>query len=406
MKITNCRICSSKNFLNLFSLGKLSFTGKFAKKKSDNIPKREVTIVMCKKCKLVQLNNNFSSKYLYSNDYGYRTGINKTMSEHVRSIVKFSTKKMKLKKNDAVLDIASNDGTLLNYYDRKIVTVGIDPILDKYKKFYKKINFKLSDFFSYQSLKKKIKIKFKVITALSMFYDLKNPNKFLSDIKKILDKNGIFILEHADLLSILKNNLFDSICHEHLEYYSSKIILDLMKKNNLRVFNVQKNQVNGGSTRYYISHDKSKFITNSKALNKIIKEEKKYKLDSVKTFKSFEKNLITKKKKMMSFITKQKKQGKIIHGYGASTKGNVLLQYFKITNKHIDLIADRNPQKFNKFTPGTKIKITSENYSRKIKPDFYLVLPWHFRNEIVKREKRTRLQGTKLIFPLPNMRII
>ena len=170
--------------------------------------------------------------------------------------------------------------------------------------------------------------------------------------------------------------------------------------------NVQKNQVNGGSTRYYISHDKSKFITNSKALNKIIKEEKKYKLDSVKTFKSFEKNLITKKKKMMSFITKQKKQGKIIPGYGASTKGNVLLQYFKITNKHIDLIADRNPQKFNKFTPGTKIKITSENYSRKIKPDFYLVLPWHFRNEIVKREKRTRLQGTKLIFPLPNMRII
>ena len=125
------------------------------KKKSDNIPKREVTIVMCKKCKLVQLNNNFSSKYLYSNDYGYRTGINKTMSEHVRSIVKFSTKKMKLKKNDAVLDIASNDGTLLNYYDRRIVTVGIDPILDKYKKFYKKINFKISDFFSYQSLKKK-----------------------------------------------------------------------------------------------------------------------------------------------------------------------------------------------------------------------------------------------------------
>ena len=407
MKITNCRICRSKKFLNLFSLGKLSFTGKFAKNKTINIPKREVTIVMCKKCKLVQLNNNFSSKYLYSNDYGYRTGINKTMSEHVKKIVNFSSKKMKLKKNDIVLDIASNDGTLLNYYDKKIITVGIDPILNKYKKFYKKINFKVSDFFSFQALKrKKINKKFRVITALSMFYDLKNPTKFLNDIQKILDKNGIFILEHADLLSILKNNLFDSICHEHLEYYSSKIILDIMKKNKLKVFDIQRNNVNGGSTRYYISHEDSKFRTNVKSLKKLINEEKKYKLDTVKTFKTFEKNLIKKKNIMMNFISNKKKQKKVIHGYGASTKGNVLLQYFNITNKHIDLIADRNPQKFNKYTPGTKIKITSENYSRKVKPDYYLVLPWHFRDEIIKREKKTRMQGTKLIFPLPNMRII
>ena len=393
--------------MNLFSLGKLSFTGKFAKNKSDNIPKREVTIVMCNKCKLIQLNQNFSSKFLYSNDYGYRTGINRTMSEHVKNLVKFSTKKMRLKKNDAVLDIASNDGTLLNYYNKQIIRVGIDPILNKYKKCYKKIDFKVNDFFSYQALKnKKIKIKFKVITALSMFYDLKNPNKFLNDVQKILDKNGIFVLEYADLLSLLKYNLFDSICHEHLEYYSSTIILSLMKKNGLRVFDVQKNNVNGGSTRYYISHNKSKFRTNLKSLNKLIKEEKKYKLDSVQTFKNFEKNLIKKKKTMMNFIIKQKKQNKIIHGYGASTKGNVLLQYFNITNKHIDLIADRNPQKFNKFTPGTKIKITSENYSRNKKPDYYLVLPWHFKNEIIKREKKTRIQGTKLIFPLPNLKII
>ena len=407
MKITKCRICSSKAFLTLFSLGKLSFTGKFAKKQTDNIPKREVTIVMCKKCKLIQLNNNFSSKYLYSNDYGYRTGINKTMSEHVKNLVRITTNKMKLKKDDAVLDIASNDGTLLNYYDKKFITVGIDPILNKYKKFYKKINYKVNDFFSYQALKrKKINRKFKVITALSMFYDLKNPNKFLIGVQKVLDKDGIFILEHADLLSLLKYNLFDTICHEHLEYYSSKIVFDLMKKNKLRVFDVQKNSVNGGSTRYYISHQESKFSTNLKSLSRLIKEEKKYKLDSVNTFKNFEKNLIKKKKSMMDFILQQKKNNKIIHGYGASTKGNVLLQYFNITNKHIDLIADRNPQKFNKFTPGTKIKITSEDYSRKKRPDYYLVLPWHFRKEIIKREKKSRMEGTKLIFPLPEMKIV
>ena len=206
MKITNCRVCSSKSFISLFSLGKLSFTGKFAKTKKENIPKREVTIVMCKECKLIQLNNNFSSKYLYSNDYGYRTGINKTMSEHVRKLVRFLTKRMKLKKKDTVLDIASNDGTLLNYYDKKITTVGIDPILNKYKKFYKKINYKVNDFFSYKALKK-INKKYKVITALSMFYDLKNPNKFLLGVQKVLDKDGVFVLEHADLLSLLKFNL-------------------------------------------------------------------------------------------------------------------------------------------------------------------------------------------------------
>ena len=405
MKITNCRVCSSKSFISLFSLGKLSFTGKFAKTKKENIPKREVTIVMCKECKLIQLNNNFSSKYLYSNDYGYRTGINKTMSEHVRKLVRFLTKRMKLKKKDTVLDIASNDGTLLNYYDKKITTVGIDPILNKYKKFYKKINYKVNDFFSYKALKK-INKKYKVITALSMFYDLKNPNKFLLGVQKVLDKDGVFVLEHADLLSLLKFNLFDTICHEHLEYYSSKIIFDLMKKNKMRVFDIQKNDVNGGSTRYFISHEKSKFVTNFKSINRLIKEEKKYKLDTVKTFKDFEKSLIVKKKAMMRFILKQKKNNKIIHGYGASTKGNVLLQYFKITNKHIDLIADRNPQKFDKFTPGTKIKITSEKNSREKKPDFYLVLPWHFRKEIIKREKKTRMKGTKLIFPLPQMKVI
>mgnify|MGYP001421089618 FL=1 len=170
-----------------------------------------------------------------------------------------------------------------------------------------------------------------------------------------------------------------------------------MKKNKLKVFDIQRNNVNGGSTRYYISHEDSKFRTNVKSLKKLINEEKKYKLDTVKTFKTFEKNLIKKKNIMMNFISNKIKQKKVIHGYGASTKGNVLLQYFNITNKHIDLIADRNPQKFNKYTPGTKIKITSENYSRKVKPDYYLVLPWHFRDEIIKREKKTRMQGTKLI---------
>jgi len=239
-----------------------------------------------------------------------------------------------------------------------------------------------------------------------MFYDLEDPSEFIKHAADALDDDGIFVAQLMCSHSMFKTNDLGNICHEHLEYYSSKIIIDIMEKNKLRVFDLKRNNVNGGSVRYYISHDNSHFKSNTKDINKLLKEEKKYMLESIKVFKKFEKKLILNKKKLMNFIYKIKKAKKIIHAYGASTKGNVLLQYFKINKKHIDFIADRNPQKFNKYTPGTKIKIISEKKSRKIKPDYYLVLPWHFKNEIIKRERVIRKYGTKLIFPLPKMQIV
>ena len=407
MKINNCRNCNSKKLSKLFTLGKMSFTGKFAKSLKIDIPKAVVSLLICKVCKLVQLDRNFNPRYLYDTGYGYRTGINFTMTKHVKDVVIESVKLVKLKKNDAVLDIASNDGTLLNFYKKNIFTVGIDPVIKKYRNCYKKINYGIQDFFSFNALrKKKIKKKFKIITALSMFYDLPNPNKFLQDIKKVLDIDGIFILEHADLLSIIKNCQFDTICHEHLEYYSSKVIIDLMRKNDLRVFNIKTNFINGGSMRYYICHNYSKYKNNFKNISPILNEEIKLKLNQSKTFHNFFKLINKQKKELVKLVNKIIKKKQIIHGYGASTKGNVLLQYFNISNKKIRFIADRNPQKFNLYTPGTKIKIVSEAFSRKCKPNYYLVLPWHFKKEIVAREKNTINRGSKFIFPLPKMKII
>tara|TARA_Y100000590_G_C15728005_1_gene1015956 strand:+ start:944 stop:2170 length:1227 start_codon:yes stop_codon:yes gene_type:complete len=407
MKVINCRNCNSKKLSKLFTLGKMSFTGKFAKSSKTKIPKAIISLIICKYCKLVQLDRNFNPRYLYDTGYGYRTGINKTMTNHVHDVVKDSIKLVKLKKNEAVLDIASNDGTLLNFYNKNIFTVGIDPVIKKYRSYYNKINYGIEDFFSFKAIKKKkIKKKFKVITALSMFYDLPNPNKFLQDIKKVLDLDGIFILEHADLLSIIKNCQFDTICHEHLEYYSSKVIYELMKKNGLRVFNIKPNSINGGSMRYFICHHSSNYKSNMKNINIILKLENKTKLDKIKTFRDFFKLINRQKNKLVKLINKIHKKKQTIHGYGASTKGNVLLQYFKISNKKIKYIADRNPQKFNLYTPGTKIKIVSEKFSRKCKPNYYLVLPWHFKNEIISREKRTIKAGSKLIFPLPKMKIV
>ena len=405
MKIKKCRICKSSNLKELFSFGKLCFTGKFPSK-SQNIKKEPITLIICKICELVQLGHNFDLNYLYGPDYGYRTGINKTMLNHVKKVVINLSKKTKVKKNDFVLDIASNDGSLLKYYNKKINTFGIDPILEKYKNQYKNINYKIPDFFSAKKIIKMTKKKFKIITALSVFYDSENPDKFIKDVKKLLANDGVFLLEFADLASIVKNKLFDTICHEHLEYYSSKVIFYLCSINDLRVFDIKENDINGGSKQYFICHQNSKYKSNHLKIKSILNSEKKLNLSKENTYKKFFKIINNSKNKLNRFIKKAIKRKKIIHGYGASTKGNVLLQYYGINNKMIDYIAERNKNKYNLYTPGSRIKIISETLSRSYKPDYYLVLPWHFKKEILIREKEIRKKGTKLIFPLPKLKII
>ena len=401
-----CRYCKSPKLKKLFSLGKISFTGKFPKNKKTNIKKTELGLVICSECSLVQLNRNYDLKYLYNLDYGYRTGINKTMTQHMKNIKIQLSRRSKLKSGDQVLDIASNDATLLNFYDKKIIKVGIDPLVRKYIKYYKRIDFKISKFFSAEEiLKRKIKNKFKIITAISVFYDAKDPNKFLQDISKLLKNDGILLIEHADLLSIIKLKMFDTICHEHLFYYSTKVIVNMALKNGLRVFDLKKNNINGGSTQYFICKENSNYKTNHKTLNKILSEEKQFKLEKKSTFIKFYNEINLIKFNIKKYLNNLKIKNYKIHGYGASTKGNVLLQYFNINSNHIKFIAERNPNKYNCYTPGTKIKIISENKSRKLFPDYYFVLPWHFKKEILKRETKIRAQGCKFIFPLPNLKI-
>ena len=407
MKIKFCRNCKNSKFLNLLSLGKMCFTGKFSKFFFDNVPSTYLNLLMCKRCRLVQLDRNFNKKYLYGKDYGYRTGINSTMTNHVKKTAIEISALTKLKVNDCVLDIASNDGTLLNFYKKNIITVGVDPLVNKYKRFYKKINYTISNFFQINDIKKlNLKKKFKIITALSVFYDIKSPNSFIQQVRDILDKEGVFILEQADLLSIIKNNLFDTICHEHLEYYSSKVIIEMMNHNRLKVYDHKFNNINGGSSRYYICHQKANYKTKQKKINKLLLKESKMGLHLKKIYKVFFKKILKEKNKLKKLIKEIKNKKMIIHGYGASTKGNVILQFYDIGNKDINYIAERNPSKYNLFTPGTKIKIISENYSRRLKPDYYLVLPWHFKKEILIRERKIRKKGTKFIFPLPKVKVV
>ena len=401
-----CRNCKKKKSIKLFSLGQLFYTGKFGKNKNSRIRKGTISLVKCNSCGLVQLDRKFDPRYLYGKDYGYRSGINQTMTNHLSKITSKLSKFVKLNNDDQVLDIASNDGTLLNsYLNKKITKIGIDPTINKFLKYYKNIDYKISDFFSLNAFKKlKLRKKIVIVTACAVFYDLSDPNKFLNDVSKILDnKRGIFYLEFQDLLSVIKNLLFDTICHEHLEYYSLSVVIRMLEKNNLKLINVKRNNINGGSLGLIITHKQSNYKKNVSNIRKLILEEKKYKLESKKTYDIFYNKILVLKEKLNKLIKKILSEKKVIHGYGASTKGNVLLQFFQLNNNMIKYIADRNIKKKNLFTPGTKIKIVTEKFSRSLKPNYYLVLPWHFKDEILKREKKIRKNGTKFIFPLPKL---
>ena len=402
MKIKKCRNCKRENLETIFSLGKMSYTGKFPEK-NKKIKRAPLEIVICKNCKLVQLAHKFNLKYLYGPDYGYRSNISKTMVDHLKKVVEKTSSKVNLKSNDLVLDIASNDATLLKNYPKDVITFGIDPLVKKYSSEYKKINFKVSNFFSLREVQKKTKKKFKIITALSVFYDLEKPNSFLNNVQKILDRDGLFILEFADLASIIQNKMFDTICHEHLEYYSTKIIFDMCRKNKLKIVDINKNNINGSSKQFFISQQNSIISPKIEKIKKILKEEEKLNLDSKKKIIKFFHDIQKIKIRLLKLLEKIKKNNQTIHAYGASTKGNVLLQYFNIGRKYIDYVAERNPKKYNLYTPGTYLKIISEKKSRAMKPNYYLVLPWHFKKEILKREKKIRSNGTKFIFPLPKL---
>lgn len=405
-KIKYCRICNSDKLSIILDLGSQALTGKFSKSLKKTI-KTPLSISLCRVCKFVQLTHDFDNSYLYNLDYGYESGINSTMKNHLSNITKKILKVKKLKKDSVVVDIASNDGTLLNSYKKKVIKVGIDPILNRFKKNYRKIDYKISDFFNYQNFQKLNLGKADIITAFAVFYDIKNPNQFLKDIKKILSDDGMFIIEQSNLAHMIRLNSFDTICQEHLGYYSTSVIKSLMEKNKLKIIDHQYNQSNGGSSRYFITHNENKSIkVNTKNINYALKFESKFKLDKIITYSKFKKNIDNIKRKCTKKINSILSSGKKIHGYGASTKGNVILQYFNLNNKQIKFIADRNPFKHNKYTPGTSIKIISEKSSRTMKPEYYLVLPWHFRKEILKREIKIRKQKTKFIFPLPKFEII
>ena len=403
MKIKHCRSCKSKNLIKLYSLGNQALTGIFPPKKNIAVTKGALSMVMCKRCKLLQLENNFDANEMYGDNYGYMSSLNKSMMSHLEIKASNLKNRYKIKKNSHILDIGSNDGTFLSFFNKSFKLYGCDPTIKKFSKFYRDDIFKVSSFFSSNLFKN---IKFDLITSISMFYDLPDPLKFAKEINSVLNKNGIWHIELSYMPMMIKNVSYDTICHEHLEYYSLKSLKYILDKAGFKIINLSFNQINGGSIELDVAKKKSTYKENKFLIKWILESEKLNQYNEASRHKQFFKECCNHKILLKKLLLTLKKQNKRILGYGASTKGNVLLQFCDISSKLINCIAEVNKFKFNKYTPGSKIKIISEEQAKKKKPDFLLVLPWHFKEHIIKREKKFLKNGGKLIFPLPDIEIV
>jgi len=403
MEIKKCRICKSSDLWSIIDLGRLAFTGIFPKK-GERVKKGRLELIKCRKCGLVQLRDNFDLKEMYGDSYGYRSGLNDSMVQHLSRIAEkvmnstnlnfgFNIKDELVLPKDIIIDIGSSDGTLLGLLPETLRLIGIDPTIKKFGKYYEPHIGKIPEFFS----KGQVEEKAKVITSLAMLYDLHDPLQFFQDVCDSLVDDGIWITEQCYLPSMIDNLTYDTICHEHVEYYGLKQIKYMADKVGLKIVDVELNDINGGSFCVTMS----KLGKESPMVESFLKKEERF--DYEEPFANFAWRIRKHKRMVQSFF--RKNEDKLVLGYGASTKGNVILQHCEITKKQMPFIGEVNEDKFGRLTPGTRIPIINEVEAREMNPDFFFVLPWHFRVGITKKERAFRKKG-KLVFPLPNLEVV
>jgi len=402
-----CRNCKSNKFKKIINLGRQPISSIFYKRKKYNLRKYSLDLYKCHRCNLIQLSKEAAPGIIYGKSYGYQTSISKLMIDHLKKKIKFINYKNYINRNSYILDIGSNDGTFLNFFKKNNYLFGIDPSSNKFKNFYRKDINRINDFFSKSAIdkflkKKKLnKKKFDLITSFAIFYDISNPNLFCRDINNLLNINGVWIAEFSYLPLMLKNLTYDQICHEHVTYYTLKVFENILRKNGLKILDVFFNEINGGSIEVISAKIESKLKVNHLKIKSILKDES---LISHKSYQKFNMRIKNIKKNINSFFYKNKK--KSIFGYGASTKGNIVLNHCKVSNKRMKYICDANILKIGRYTPGTNIKIISKNEIKIAKPDFLFVLIWSFRKEVIKEQIGYLNRGGNLVFHLPRLHII
>ena len=407
-KIEKCRICGNTQLECVMDLGNQMLTGVFPREKGEKITTGPLRLVKCtggeEVCGLLQLEHSYDSGEMYGDNYGYRSGLNASMVEHLHNKVKKILGLVELGKEDIVIDIGSNDSTTLQAYPASgPKLVGIDPTGIKFHSYYPSHIQLIPDFFSSALVNERFPMKkAKVITSFSMFYDLESPMAFMQEVYDVLADDGVWVFEQSYMPTMLKTNSYDTVCHEHLEFYALRQIKWMTDRVGFKIVDVEFNDVNGGSFSITVAKSSGKEMI-IPVVQEILDKERADGLDSLAPYYEFSKRAAQTKHELLTFIKSVHAEGKTISAIGASTKGNVLLQYCGLTEKEIDYVGEVNAEKLGCYTPGTWIPIISEKELLENNPDYLIVLPWHFRDFFITNKV---FSARKLVFPLPHLEIV
>jgi len=403
-EIANCRLCNAAGLDDVFELGHQALTGIFPKSNSEDVASGPLVLAKCNQCHLVQLRHNYDLARLYGATYGYRSGLNQSMVRHLHKKVERIRSLVQLQAGDLVVDIGSNDSTLLQAYPAELKLVGVDPSGPKFRRYYPAHIDLIPDFFSVAAVRQHIAgARAKVVTSIAMFYDLERPQAFVDEVAGLLHDEGVWVFEQSYLPLMLQTSSYDTVCHEHLEYYALAQVKRMTDKAGLKIVGLELNDVNGGSFSVTAAKRGSQFPEGSALIAEALEKERSLKLDSLETYTSFARDAASHRQALLSCLSELKASGKKVLGYGASTKGNVLIQFCGLDADLIGCIAEVNEDKFGSYTPGSKIPIVSEAEARAQRPDVFVVFPWHFREGILKREQAFLQGGGEFIFPLPSI---
>lgn len=407
---THCRICGNHNLITVVDLGEQSLTGVFPRTRDEKVTSGPLRLVKCHNdnsdacCGLVQLSHSYDLNELYGQNYGYRSGLNKSMVDHLQGKIKKIRSIAKIEKGDLIIDIGSNDSTSLQAYPaNEFRLLGIDPTGAKFSSYYPKHVDLTADFFSKDVVRDKFgNQKAKVITSFSMFYDLERPMDFMREVHEVLEDEGIWVFEQSYLPTMLETNSFDTICQEHLEYYALSQIKWMTDRVGFRIIDLELNDINGGSFSVTVAKKNSSFKQTPEVESWLSREDK-LRISRLDIYHKFYTRIEKIRKDLRHFLKETKRNKKTVYGLGASTKGNVILQYCGITTEDLPCIGEVNSDKLGCYTPGTQIPIVSEDELMSINPDYLLVLPWHFRKFF---ENSAKFKGCSLVFPLPELQIV
>ncbi len=403
-KVERCRICRNTDLQCVLDLGEQMLTGVFPRSKNVNVTTGPLRLVKCmgddKVCGLLELEHSYDLGEMYGENYGYRSGLNPRMVAHLHSKVKRILGRVDLSEGDLVVDIGSNDSTTLRAYPAGPILVGIDPTGIKFSSYYPPHIQLIPEFFSAALLRGRFPgKKAKIITSFSMLYDLEDPISFMHEVHEVLADDGIWVFEQSYMPTMLETNSYDTVCHEHLEFYALRQIKWMADRVGFRILDVEFNDVNGGSFSTTVTKSGGDLRV-FPSVQKILDREREIGLDTLAPYQAFANRVAKSKRDLLQFIETARSEGETVAALGASTKGNVLLQYCGLTAEDISYIGEVNSDKFGSYTPGTWIPIIPETELLAMKPDYLIVLPWHFRKFF---DENTKYSNCRLVYPLPEL---